>query len=170
MIIFDSSTLILLAKIDMLEIFIADYHGMVLIPQRVKSEVCSKGREETPILIKLIKDKKINLLKAGNKRAIKKLMKDFSIDLGEAEALMLALQEGANIVATDDKNAIRACKMLNLNFATAVSFLIRSLEKGLVGKNEALLKLQKLQSIGRYSRAIIENATERIKGGVEDAH
>jgi predicted nucleic acid-binding protein len=166
MIIFDSSTSILLAKIDMLEIFIANYHGKVLIPEKVKSEICSKGREETPILIKLIKDYKINMLKVRDKRQIKKLMKDFSIDLGEAEVLLLALQEGANIVATDDRNAIRACKMLKLDFATAVCFLIRSFEKGLIEKNEALLKLQKLQSIGRYSRAIIENATEQIKGGV----
>lgn len=40
-----------------------------------------------------------------------KLMEDFNIDEGEAEALILAIQEKAIMVATDDRNAIRACKL-----------------------------------------------------------
>jgi len=166
MIVFDSSTLILLARIDMLEIFISNYQGKVLIPEKVRSEVCLKGREETPIVEKMIKTKKIKNLKVENKRQIKKIMEDFSIDPGEAEAVLLALQEGADMVATDDRNAIRACKALNLDFVTAVVFIIRSYEKGLIERDDALLKLQKLYSIGRYSRAIIENAEEQIKGGI----
>ncbi len=166
MIVFDSSTLILLARIDMLDIVISNYPGKVLIPEKVKSEVCLKGREETPIIDKMIKGKKIKKLKVKNKRQIKKLMEDFSIDSGEAEVLVLALHERANMVATDDRNAIRACKILNLDFVTAVAFLIRSYEKGLIERDDILLKLQKLQSIGRYSRAIIENAKKQIKGDV----
>jgi predicted nucleic acid-binding protein len=34
-------------------------------------------------------------------------MEDFTIAAGEAEALTIALQEKADIIATDDKNAIR---------------------------------------------------------------
>ena len=150
----------------MLEIFISNYQGKVLIPEKVRSEVCLKGREETPIVEKMIKTKKIKNLKVENKRQIKKIMEDFSIDPGEAEAVLLALQEGADMVATDDRNAIRACKALNLDFVTAVVFIIRSYEKGLIERDDALLKLQKLYSIGRYSRAIIENAEEQIKGGI----
>jgi predicted nucleic acid-binding protein len=50
MIIFDASTMILLAKIDMLDFFVSNFHGAVLIPEKVRSEVCTKGREETLLI------------------------------------------------------------------------------------------------------------------------
>lgn len=166
MIAFDTSTMILLGKIDILELFISNFHGKILIPERVRSEVYIGEGEETPLIVKLLEDKKIVVLKVKNRRQTKKLMEDFDIGAGEAEALTLAIQEGANIVATDDRNAIRACKILKIDFVTAVVFLIRAFEKELIGREEALLKLEKLQSVGRYSRAIIEDATRQIKGGV----
>ena len=165
MIIFDSSTLILLAKTEILELFISNFPSRILIPEKVRSEVTAGG-EETPLVMRFIEARKIEVLKARNDRAQRKLMQDFNIDIGEAEALTLALQEGASLIATDDRNAIRACKMLRLNFVTAIAILIRAFERGLIDKDEALLKLQKPQSFGRYSRAIIDDARRRIEGGV----
>ncbi|MBI5026405.1 MAG: hypothetical protein HZC12_06725, partial [Nitrospirae bacterium] len=57
-------------------------------------------------------------------------------------------------------------KILKVEFVTAIAILIRSFEKGLIDRDEAIIKLQKLQSIGRYNRAIIEDATKQIKGGI----
>ncbi|MEK6590454.1 MAG: hypothetical protein AABZ11_07220 [Nitrospinota bacterium] len=165
MIIFDSSTLILLAKIDILELFISNFHERVLIPEKVRLEVSAEGREERLLIIKLIEDRKIMTLKVKNSRQIKKLMEDFNIDAGEAAALTLAIQEGANIVATDDRNAIRACKLLKIDFITALAVLIRAVEKALITKDEAIIKLQKLQSVGRYSKEIINDAVKQINGG-----
>jgi len=48
---------------------------------------------------------------------------------------------------------------------TAIAILIRTFEKNLIDKDEALIKLQKLEVIARYSRAIMEDARERIEGG-----
>lgn len=59
----------------------------------------------------MINEKKIQVLKVKNAKAVMKLMEDFNIDEGEAEALILAIQEKAIMVATDDRNAIRACKL-----------------------------------------------------------
>lgn len=165
MLIFDSSTLILLAKIDILELFISNFHSKILIPEKVMLEVSAGGGEERHLIVKLIKDRIINVLKVKNERQIKKLMEDFNIDRGEAEALTLAIQEGANIVATDDRNAIRACKLLNMDFVTAVAVLIRAAEKTLISKDEAIIKLQKLQSVGRYSKEIINASIKQINGG-----
>ncbi|MBI5902703.1 MAG: hypothetical protein HZB84_04355 [Deltaproteobacteria bacterium] len=61
MVIFDASTLILLAKIDILDLFIANYRGQVLIPERVKEEVLEKDSVETPQIAGLIADGKINI-------------------------------------------------------------------------------------------------------------
>lgn len=164
MIIFDSSTLILLAKTDLLELFVSDFRGKVLIPPKVKTEVCIEKREETPLIVKLMKDKRIEVLEAKNSRQIKKFTDDFNLDAGEAEALTLAIQEGAGIVATDDRNAIRACKILKLDFVSAIAVLIRAFEKNLIDRDELVVKLQKLESIARYSRTIIEDAIKKIKG------
>lgn len=166
MIIFDSSTMILLAKIDLLELFISNLHSRVVIPEKVRSEICKENQEETPLIVKLTGDKKIEVLKARNINQIKKLMEDFNIGAGEAEVLTLAIREGASIVAMDDRNAIRASKILKIDFTTAIAILIRACEKNLIEKEEAIIKQEKLQSIGRYSRAIIEDATRQIKGGV----
>lgn len=165
MIIFDASTLILLAKIDLLELFISNFQGKVLVPESVALEVGQAGYEDSPLMLKLIENKKISILKTKNKRQSDKLMVDFNIDQGEAEAISLAIQENIHFIATDDRNAIRACKMLKIEFITAIAILIRAFEKQLIDKNEALLKLQRLVYIGRYSKAIIADAEKQIKGG-----
>ncbi len=133
--------------------------------EMVKDEVSIKETEENPLIVKLIKDKKMQVLKAKNWKLIKKLMDDFNIEIGEAETIVLALEEKASIVATDDRNAIRACKILKIDFTTAIAILIRVFEKNLIDKDEALIKLRKLDSVARYRREIVENAQSRIEGG-----
>ena len=164
MIIFDASTLILLARTDLLELFISDFKGRVAIPKKVQAEVCVEGREDKPVIEQLIKEKKIEVLSIKSPKQKSKLMKDFNIDEGEAEALILALQTEAKLIASDDRNAIRASKLLKIDFVTAIGFLIRSYEKELIDRGVAQTKLKKLQAVGRYSIDIIENAKRKIIG------
>lgn len=170
MVIFDASTLILLAKISLLELFVMNFAGEVLIPEKVRDEVYFGKSEETPLLRKLIEIKKIRVAKTADDRQAKKLILDFNIDSGEAEAILLALKKKGSLVGTDDRNAIRACKILNIHFTTAIAILIRVFEKQLIDKNEALRKLQKLDTVARYHRTIIEDAQEQIKGGDSRGH
>ena len=165
MIIFDASTLILLAKIEILETFVLNLPEQVVIPLGVKEEACRKEAEETPLIENLLKSNTIRVLKVKDSKVVKRLMNDFHINGGEAEAVSLALQEKVSIVGTDDRNAIRACKMLKIDFTTAIAILIRAFEKKLIDKDEAIIKLQKLEVFGRYSRTIMEDARERIEGG-----
>ncbi len=165
MIIFDSSTLILLARIDVLDLFMSSFQGTVVIPEKVRLEVAASSKEGAQSINRFIEDKKIGVVKVNNAALVKRLMNDFSIDAGEAEALTLSSGKKDCIVATDDRNAIRACKLLKLEFVTAVSFLIRAVEKGLLSKDEGVIKLEKLQSIGRYSQHILDDAARQIKGG-----
>ncbi|MBI5233559.1 MAG: hypothetical protein HY880_04320 [Deltaproteobacteria bacterium] len=124
-----------------------------------------KGDVETPQIARLIKEGKVEVLEANDRSLLKKLMDDFNIDSGETEAIALALHKKGAVVATDDRNAIRACKFLKLDFITAISILIRAVEKRHLNKNEAVLKLEKLGSIGRYKKPIIADARRQIKGG-----
>lgn len=164
MIIFDASTLILLAKADLIELFISNYPGQVLIPEEVRSEILKVEKADAAVFKQLIENKKIKVLKIKKIDYSDKLMEDFSIEKGEAEALALTLQEKSGVIATDDKNAMKACKFLKLEFITSISILIRAFEKGLISREEAFIKLRKLQTIGRYSKAIIADAAEQIQG------
>jgi predicted nucleic acid-binding protein len=164
MLILDASTLILLAKIGLLETFVVNFSGELFIPNKVNDEVRCGKSEEIPFVVTLIEEKKIQVVKVREGRQIKKLMMDFTIDSGEAEAIVLALQKKGSLVGTDDKNAIRACKILKINFTTAIAVLIRTFEKKLIDKEDALVKLQKLETIARYRRAIIEDAHRQITG------
>lgn len=164
MIVFDASTLILLAKADLIELFISTYPGQVLIPEEVRSEILDAEKEDALVFKQLIENKKIKILKIKDKNFSNKLMEDFNIEKGEADALGLTLQEKAGVIATDDKNAMKACKFLKLEFITSISILIRAFEKGLIEREEAFIKLRKLQSFGRYSKAIITKAAEQLQG------
>ncbi len=165
MVVFDASTLILLARIDLFDLFLSGLRGKALVPEKVRAEATAEGKDESETIRMRIEDMTITVSKVKNVHLAKKLMQDFNIDAGEAEALTLAMEKKAEAVATDDRNAIRACKILKLDFITAVAVLARAVEKGLLEKDEGLIKLHKLQSIGRYSSAIIEDAERRIQGG-----
>ena len=165
MVIFDSSTLILLARTEVLEVFIANFTGQVLIPEKVKEEVLVKDGTEMLQVAALIEGGQISVLRVSDRKLLQKLVEDFNIDLGEAEAITLALQKRGAMVATDDRNAIRACKLLKIDFITAIAILIRAAEKKLFSRSEALLKLEKLEAIGRYKKSIIADAKKQIKGG-----
>lgn len=76
MIIFDTSTLILLAKIEILKT-IAQNHE-ILISQEVKIEAaCKPELLDAKIIIKLIKDKKIGVVRVKRYTVLKKLQEDF---------------------------------------------------------------------------------------------
>ena len=165
MVIFDSSTLILLARTEVLEVFITNFTGQVLIPEKVKEEVLVKDGTEMLQVAALIEGGQISVLRVSDRKLLQKLVEDFNIDLGEAEAITLALQKRGAMVATDDRNAIRACKLLKIDFITAIAILIRAAEKKLFSRSEALLKLEKLEAIGRYKKSIIADAKKQIKGG-----
>jgi len=165
MVIFDSSTLILLARTEVLEVFITNFTGQVLIPEKVKEEVLMKDGTEMLQVAALIEGGQISVLIVSDRKLLQKLVEDFNIDLGEAEAITLALQKRGAMVATDDRNAIRACKLLKIDFITAIAILIRAAEKKLFSRSESLLKLEKLEAIGRYKKSIIADAKKQIKGG-----
>lgn len=90
-------------------------------------------------------------------------MQDFSIAKGGAEALVLAFEEKAALLAVDDKNAIKASKILKIPFTTAISILVRLAERGIIDINKATEGLGLLAVYGRYKDTTIREARERLK-------
>ena len=163
MIVFDSSTLILLAKAELLDAFIDDYKKVVIVPQEVNEECCSRKDSFDALLIrKRIEEKKIKTAKIHNVELGKRFMKDFSIDRGEAEALVLFLEKKALLLAVDDKNAIKACKILKIPFASALTILVRLVARGIIESDDARKKIDIFAKYGRYKDTMIKEAREGL--------
>ncbi len=161
-IVFDSSTLILLAKIEILNIISEDIQ--IIVPEIVRSECTGKDLFDAKLISSLIKNGKIKVASVTKKENVEKLCKDFKIHIGEAEALALALKKKLPL-AVDDLPSIKACKILNHKFTTAIHFLINVTENVKIKEDMAFVKLEKLSSYGRYSKRILQDAAKRLKGG-----
>lgn len=164
MIVFDASTLILLSKAELLDLFLANTKLAVVIPGEVEKECCgSKKALDALIIQRAVDESRIEVVAVKNRKLVAKLEADFSLGRGEAEAIALALNEKARVLAIDDKNGINACKLLGVAFTTAVGILIRSREKGLLEGAAALARLELLAKYGRYKNSIIEDARLKLE-------
>jgi predicted nucleic acid-binding protein len=164
MIVFDSSTLTLLAKTGLLDDFLDDYQGKVLIPREVEVESCGKKQSFDALLLrKRIQENRIGVAKVSGPRLCEQLMRDFNICRGEAEGLVLAIEKKANLVATDDKNVVKACKLLKIPLTSAIAILIRMAERKVLERDKISAALDALLKYGRYSDGIIKEARERLR-------
>jgi len=162
MVSFDSSTLILLAKIDLLRGVLQDIE--IIITDIVKKECTVKDTFDAKLISTLISTDEIRVERGLAKKEIDRIRKDFKIHAGEASALSLAKKK-AFPLATDDGLTIKACKILNIPFLTAIHFLLHAFEEGTISDQEmALVKMEKLAAFGRYNHRIIESTISRIKG------
>jgi predicted nucleic acid-binding protein len=165
MIVFDASTLILLAKANLLDIVLHDSPGDITIPQAVETEcVVLPSRTDARLIQERLREHRIAVSSVQDTAVVHRLITDFHLGRGEAEAIALALERHAHTVATDDRNAIRACKLLRLRFITAIGMLIRSAEKGLLREDESRRSLERLATYGRYQREILQDARRRLGG------
>jgi len=164
MIVFDASTLILIAKAELLDLFLVNARVPVAIPGEVAKECCGSKKALDAVMIQnALDESRIKTIVARNRRLVAKLQADFSLGKGEAEAVALAVNEKAQLLGIDDKNGINACKVLGLAFITAVGILIRSHEKGLLEGPEALERLARLAKYGRYKNSIIHDARLKLE-------
>jgi len=164
MVVFDSSTLILLARTELLDRFLGAAKLKIVVPREVERECCEERETLDGLLIqRAITEKKITVRFLKEKKVYEKIRRDFTLGVGEAEAIALALSEKAELVATDDKKAINACKLLKITLTTAVAILVRMYEKGALEQEEALGKLEALQKYGRYKKAIIADARSKLE-------
>ena len=163
MVVFDSSTLILLGKINILRE--AAEQVDIVIPEKVREECLAKKSPDALLIGALIEERKIKIEKVASRKAIRKLCADFRIETAEAEAFYLAKKRGCPL-AVDDGPTIKACKILGHKFVTAIHFLVDMAIREEINLTTALAKLEKLSMYGRYSTRIIQDAGVRMKGEV----
>lgn len=134
MIICDSSSLILLAKISRLEIAHGLF-GTILIPRAVYDEAVVRGKEERYTdaflidkqvggLVMVRELDKAHMEKAESLKAV--------IGRGEAEAIALCAQEKQKILLTDDLESVRIAELHGIKCRTTLGVLYEALKKGLL--------------------------------------
>jgi predicted nucleic acid-binding protein len=159
----DASTLILLAKTDILPI-VTD-NVQVVIPEIVQKEAMAKPESyDAQVIERLIKDGRIKVWLETVSGSIKGLQKQFRLDEGEAASLLLA-KEQRWCFGTDDGRAIRAAKILEVPFTTALQILAVLHTEGQIHTESALAKLDILEKLGRYHVQLLEDIRARIKKG-----
>ena len=164
MIVFDASTLILTAKSELLDVFLANGNTVAKIPRAVEHECCgAKKTFDSLIIEKAIEESRIEVTTAGNRKLVSKIEADFRLGRGEAEAVALAVNDRAQLLCIDDKQGINACKLLGVPFTTALAILIRCREKHLLDRETAFSKLAALAKYGRYTREILEDARKQLE-------
>lgn len=165
MLVFDASTLILLAKSELLDIFLDDYEDTPLIPGAVAVESTASSRPDALLIRQRIAEGRLNVKEVQESRVLGQLGLDFRLGAGEAAALTLAVEQGQSaVVATDDRSAIRACKVLRIRFVTSLGILSRAVEKGLVTRDTGMLYLERLRAYGRFTDEIIEEVSRQTGG------
>jgi predicted nucleic acid-binding protein len=164
MLVFDSSTLILIAKIELLDPFLTNIGMEAVIPKAVENECCGgKKTLDSLIIRKALDESRIKVKSVRNRKLVTKLEEDFSMGRGESETVALALEERALLVGIDDKDGMNACRLAGVPFTTAIGILVRSRQKGLIGRGDALIKLSALARYGWYRDAILEDARLRME-------
>ncbi|HLB70229.1 MAG: hypothetical protein OIN88_01735 [Candidatus Methanoperedens sp.] len=163
MLILDSSSIILLAKVRLLEKFLTGKQAV--IPLSVYNESVirgkDKGREDAYLIEALVKNGKIKVSEP-NKPTCKEVGSLFNLHGGERDVLALAKDMNIKCIICDDKKAINACKILELKFITALNVIIAMCLKGKISKEEAEKQIDMLDELGWYNIRIIKKARQDI--------
>jgi len=162
----DSSSLILIAKIETLDLLI-DLFEEILIPKAVFFETVTKGKEyqkmDAFLIEKRIEEGKIKVVDVENRGEMQKLMKNFNIHKGEAEAILIYLERRAELLGTDDNKTIKVCKILKIKYFTTLSFVYLLYSQNRLSKEKSLFKFNALKKIGWYKKEVIKYFEEKIE-------
>ena len=132
-IISNTTPIISLLKINKLDL-LKNLYSTIYVPQSVYDEI-QAGKDKDCYIdletIDWIKIKKINSLSAR--------LCLFDLDDGEAETLILAQEQGADLVIFDEKCGRRYAKQMNIPVTGTIGILLRAKEKGFIDTIAPLL-------------------------------
>lgn len=161
MVVSNSSTLILIAKVTLLS-DVLDYFKNITITKIVYEELTKKESFENMVIKKEIERGRIKIESVELKSHLD-LIKQFKIDEGEASTFVLCKSKKYGLALTDDKELIKLCKIQDIKFTCALALAAILFKKRALNKDEALEKMEKLQGYGRYSAEIYNYFYKMVK-------
>lgn len=165
--ILDASTLILLAKMELLDAFIENFRRCV-ISEHVFEESVGTGKDKKTsfdalLIGKRVTEGRIKIERVLDKKAVEEITKTFNLGRGESETLLLGIKGPVQRVAIDDGKAIKAARILGLQFMTALTFVMEQAASGKLSKGDAVEAINKLKLYGRYKKDLIEFALKEVE-------
>jgi len=145
----DSSPLIALAIIEKLDILL-ELFAKIYVPEAVYQEV---ARTDKPFAEELRFFLTGNTKSVKNKMAVKMLSAD--VGAGEAETIVLALEQQPAIVLIDDLKARKFAKMNGLKIIGTMGILLKAKKEGLIKEIKSMISKLLANDI-RISKKIIE--------------
>lgn len=163
-VVFDSTSLILTAKIDLLSSLTGEMD--IMVTPTVKEESTAMDSPDARMIDQQIQEGRIDIVEPGDEE-IKNLVENYKLDSGEASSIALHRTKEAELLATDDGKAIEACRIMDISYTTILKLLQRAEEKDIINQERAVAKLEELEKYGWYKNRHIEKTREKIKGGKE---
>ena len=131
----DTGPIIHLSEINLVKAF--DIFSVVVIPQEIERELKNS---------KISMSKKIKILKLSPefKDKVKILTNQENLDLGEAFAIVLAMQENADYFLTDDLDARNVAIKYNLQVHGTIGIILRAFREKIIDKKTVIEKVNEL--------------------------
>ncbi|MGV9172601.1 MAG: hypothetical protein ACOC44_17085 [Promethearchaeia archaeon] len=162
----DSSILILISKLEILDLLIKAFKK-VIIPSAVFKEAVEQGKLQKKmdafLIERKIDDGKIGIENIKKVKEKKRIIRDFNLHDGESEAIVLYLEKNADLLGTDDKQTLKVCKIFGIKYFTTPLFLSRCYSNQMLSRQMSLLKFDKLLEFGWYKEDLIIYFKNKIK-------
>ena len=152
----DTGPVIHLSEINLVKVF--DIFSEVIIPEEVEREL---KNNKTPLF------KKIRTLKLlpDFKDKVKVLTNQENLDLGEAFAIVLAMQEKIDLFLTDDLDARNVAIKYNFQVHGTIGIILRAFRERIIDKKIAIEKVNELYAKSSLfiTKDLVENVINAIK-------
>lgn len=161
-IISDATSLILLAKVSILEIFLKRNH--VITSATVYKETIrgkEKGRGDSILIEKQFHENKLKI-KTPKKSVKDNIVRLFNLKAGELEVVSLAYNS-KDAILSDDKKCLSAAKALGIGFINSLDVAVELYKKKAISKEKALQCIEGFEEFGWYSKELIKIYKEEIK-------
>lgn len=137
-IIFNSSPLINLAKINSLSL-IENLFDQIIIPPAVRIEVIEQARniDESSDIKQLIQDNIIIIKQIQNQTLVKSFQSH--LDFGESEVIALALEINADLVVIDEMQARETADIYNLNKTGFLGIILKAERENVIDSDLDLI-------------------------------
>jgi len=167
MVVSNSTPLIYLARAGGLPLLERLFH-QIQIPEEVKLECIDRGKlkgySDAYLLEKALHDKLLIVhdLPVKDIKLVNEITEIFGIDIGEAQALVLAKRKGEKEILVDQSHAREAAKRLGLNPRGTIYIVVASIKRGLISKSEGRKLLDLIVEANfhinvRIYRRVLEN-------------
>ncbi|BBH40511.1 hypothetical protein myaer102_30760 [Microcystis viridis NIES-102] len=157
-IISDTSPLSSLALVDYLSI-LKDIYTNVVIPQAVANELANLTEEDIRIKA-IISLNWIQVKQATNLELVACLRNEYNLDLGEAEAIALALELKADELLIDERLGRREAVRLGLSITVVLGVLLIAKNRGLIAKVKPIMESLISQANFRISHQLYEEVLQ----------